>query len=293
MGIDTEEWYLPTTDGATELYIKEIGSGPLVLILHGGYGAEHSYLIDAFAPLFSERRFVFYDQRGSLRSPAKPEAVSHRAHVEDLEHLRSELGIERLTIVGHSMGAFLAMAYLNKYPGHTANVVPMSFFRPKSRNNLTPDELEIAQEQQEAGKAFTSRPEIKELLSKEGLDRDDLSPRDRTRAWRVQFGAVNLYHLERWRQMPGGRIFYNAEAGETAGKSIPNDYNFLDSLKAHDHQITAVIGDHDYSDVGSKLAHLWFDPIENVDLQIVKGAGHCIWLDQPEEFERVTRRALN
>ncbi len=75
MGVDAEEWYLPTTDGVTELYIKEIGSGSPVVILHGGYGAEHSYLIDAFAPLFSERRFVFYDQRGSLRSPAKPEAA--------------------------------------------------------------------------------------------------------------------------------------------------------------------------------------------------------------------------
>src|SRR5258706_10881743 len=70
-----DEWRLKTDDG-TSLFVRELGSGDTVTILHGGWGAEHSYLIEAFAPFADKYHFIFYDQRGSLRSKCPDSLVS-------------------------------------------------------------------------------------------------------------------------------------------------------------------------------------------------------------------------
>ena len=115
-GIPVNQWYMNTTDadGAKLThYIAEYGveskPGNTVIVLHGGWGAEHSYLVPAIKPLADEYRFVLYDQRGSLRSPAVPPAkITYDALVEDLDQLRQRLGLEKVTLKAHSMGNMLA-----------------------------------------------------------------------------------------------------------------------------------------------------------------------------------------
>lgn len=101
---DTKVWYLQTSDSVKH-FVTEFGKGDTVVVLHGGWGAEHSYLIDAFRPLSNQFHFVLYDQRGSLRSPAPDSTITIKQFVEDLEALRQELGLEQLTLLGHSMGS--------------------------------------------------------------------------------------------------------------------------------------------------------------------------------------------
>lgn len=59
-----EDWYLETSDG-TDLYVVEFGAaaapGDTVVVLHGGWGAEHSYLRSAVEPLANQYHFVLYD----------------------------------------------------------------------------------------------------------------------------------------------------------------------------------------------------------------------------------------
>lgn len=62
--------------GECQLFVQEYGTGPdTVVVLHGGWGAEHSYLLDAFSGVGNDRHLVFYDQRGSLRSPCPDSLV--------------------------------------------------------------------------------------------------------------------------------------------------------------------------------------------------------------------------
>jgi hypothetical protein len=55
-------WYLPTGDGAGELFVFEVGvdSGIPVVALHGGPGADLTYLLPIASGLEDEFRFVFY-----------------------------------------------------------------------------------------------------------------------------------------------------------------------------------------------------------------------------------------
>jgi proline iminopeptidase len=113
-----------------DLFTRRVGVGPLVLVLHGGPGAHHDYLLPQYDRLATERELFYYDQRGGGRSPvARDVPVGWREQVADLEALRGHLGLERITICGYSWGGLLAVLYLLEHPErveHLALVSPAS-----------------------------------------------------------------------------------------------------------------------------------------------------------------------
>src|SRR3989442_7954453 len=65
------------------LYTRRVGHGPRVVVLHGGPGAHHDYLLPQY-DLLAEggRALLYYDQRGGGRSPVPRDvAVGWREHV--------------------------------------------------------------------------------------------------------------------------------------------------------------------------------------------------------------------
>jgi proline iminopeptidase len=100
-----------------ELFTRRVGSGPLVVVLHGGPGAHHDYLLPQFDRLARGRELFYYDQRGGGRSPVdRTTPVGWRAHVADLEAVRGLLAVDRLTLCGYSWGGLLAVLYLLEHP---------------------------------------------------------------------------------------------------------------------------------------------------------------------------------
>ena len=97
-----------------------MGSGPLVVVLHGGPGAHHDYLLpqyDRLAPGGKKRELFYYDQRGGGQSPVPRETpVGWQEHVADLETIRISLAARRLTLCGYSWGGLLALLYLLEHP---------------------------------------------------------------------------------------------------------------------------------------------------------------------------------
>lgn len=288
--VDADEWYLPTTDGAAQLYVREVGTGPLVVVLHGGWGHDHEYLLDAVAGIETNYRFVLYDQRGSLRSPCALDAITFEAHVEDLELLRAALGMERMSILGHSMGTFLAMSYLARHPDRTAGLVLAGCVSP--RMPPTPEENGIAAAQRTAADDFMNRPAVRAQLEEEGLAKEGLSAKEATYAWRIRFTAANCYHVDRWRQMRGGMVFYNDAVGEAAGKTAPKTFDYLGPMSEHDHPVSVILGDHDFQDIGARYARLRFEGVPNIDLTVIPEAGHNIWIDQPKTWREALGNAL-
>jgi proline iminopeptidase len=102
-----------TTTGAP-LYWCAYGpsGGSRALVLHGGPGASHDYLLPQMVELARRRELIFYDQRGGGRSRVDATvAVDWRAHVADLDRVIAEFDLRPLTIVGYSWGALLAMLH--------------------------------------------------------------------------------------------------------------------------------------------------------------------------------------
>lgn len=99
------------------LFTRRVGAGPLVVVLHGGPGASHDYLLPQYDLLAQSRELLYYDQRGGGQSPAPRNApLGWEAHVEDLEGIRVALGVERLTICGYSWGGLLGLLYTLRHP---------------------------------------------------------------------------------------------------------------------------------------------------------------------------------
>jgi len=95
-----------------EIFERRVGNGPPVVVLHGGPGAHHDYLLPGFDLLGEGRMLIYYDQRGGGRSPVGRDVpVGWREQVADLEALRSVWGLDRLTLAGYSWGGLLAMLY--------------------------------------------------------------------------------------------------------------------------------------------------------------------------------------
>lgn len=100
-----------------EIFERRIGSGPPVVVLHGGPGAHHDYLLPGFDLLGNGRELIYYDQRGGGQSPVGREVpVGWREQVADLEVLRGLWGLDRLALLGYSWGAMLAMLYAIEHP---------------------------------------------------------------------------------------------------------------------------------------------------------------------------------
>src|SRR5512143_440060 len=85
---------------------------PRLLVLHGGPGAHHDYLLPQMLELGGDYDLVFYDQRGGGQSKTDDRApITWQTHVEDLDRVVDELRIEPLTLLGYSWGGLLAMLY--------------------------------------------------------------------------------------------------------------------------------------------------------------------------------------
>ena len=85
---------------------------PKLLVLHGGPGAHHDYLLPQMLELARDHELVFYDQRGGGQSRTDDRApVTWRTHVADLDMVIDELQLAPASIVGYSWGGLLTMLY--------------------------------------------------------------------------------------------------------------------------------------------------------------------------------------
>jgi proline iminopeptidase len=103
-----------TTTTPVPLYWAAWGSesAPKILVLHGGPGAHHDYLLPQMLHLAERYNVIFYDQRGGGQSKSDArEKITWQTHVADLDAVIRELEIEPLSLVGYSFGGMLALLY--------------------------------------------------------------------------------------------------------------------------------------------------------------------------------------
>jgi proline iminopeptidase len=110
-----------------ELFERRVGEGPPTVVLHGGPGAHHDYLLPGFDALATGRTLIYYDQRGGGRSPVPRDVpVGWREQVADLDALRDIWDIGRLTLAGYSWGALLAELYAVEHPDRVERLALVS-----------------------------------------------------------------------------------------------------------------------------------------------------------------------
>ena len=101
-------------------------SGKLpLLILHGGSGFPHDYLEDLAELADTGRAVVFYDQLGCGGSdhPDDPTLWVMNTFVDEVSAVREGVGLERVDLLGHSWGGWLALEYALRHPPGLASLI--------------------------------------------------------------------------------------------------------------------------------------------------------------------------
>jgi proline iminopeptidase len=280
------------------IYYKIIGAGQPLVILHGGPGASHDYMLPYLLPLARHHRLVFIDERGSGRSEKleDPAGYTVEAMVEDLEALRERLHLGSINLLGHSYGGVLAQAYALKYERNLEHLVLCSTFHTTAgmnevfrtmREQMTPELRGRIGRHEAAGLFGHGKPYEQNRYTDaymiaawgEGYfpylyqKRPDpnFNPVSGTMAW-------DLYR-EMWGSHGEFIIDGNLKSVEYAEK--------LPSLRV---RTLITVGDND--ECAPSLSHAMHELIKGSQLLVLPQSGHMTFVDQPALFNETVDEFL-
>jgi pimeloyl-ACP methyl ester carboxylesterase len=101
------------------------GEGPPVMLLHGLSATRRNVVQGSRHLLKRGYRLIAYDARGHGASSRAPD-YTYPGLIEDLEAVLAELGVDRVALVGSSMGAATGMAFALRHPERAAAVVQIT-----------------------------------------------------------------------------------------------------------------------------------------------------------------------
>ena len=106
--------FVATADGE-QLYYEDMGDGPTLLFIHG-WTMNTDFWERQVADLARQgHRCVAYDQRGCGRSSPAMRGYDLDGLADDLAAVIDALGLDRVTLVAHSMGAVEVARYLSRH----------------------------------------------------------------------------------------------------------------------------------------------------------------------------------
>jgi pimeloyl-ACP methyl ester carboxylesterase len=112
--------WMPAKGGPVN--VLDIGEGPAVVFLHGLAGCWQNWL-ENIVPLAADHRVIAIDFPGFGESPLPAGAISVSGYARLVVELLDELGVQRATIVGNSMGGFVGCEMAIRFPARVRELV--------------------------------------------------------------------------------------------------------------------------------------------------------------------------
>jgi len=276
--------------GGALIYYTTIGRGEPLVLLHGGPGASHDYLLPGLLPLARHHRLVLIDERGSGRSERLEDSSNYtvEAMVEDVETVRRALGLGQIDLLGHSYGGVLAQAYALKYQEHLKHLVLCSTFHSTAAMNRVFDEIKAAMDPELRGRIDAME---RDGLFGHGLDyeKNRYTSDYMIAAW----GEGYFPYL--YRRRPDAN--YDPTSGSMAwplyremwgshGEFVVDgnlvSVEYADRLPSLHVPTQINVGDHD--ECAPSLARTMHELIPGSQLVIFPDSGHMTFVDQPTRF---------
>jgi pimeloyl-ACP methyl ester carboxylesterase len=108
-----------------QIGVEVCGEGPALALVHGSGGNRATWW-PVMADLARDHRVVAVEARGAGRSTDSADSTGPQAGSRDLEAVRACLGIDRWTVLGHSLGTWTALRHAVEYPDRVDTVVLVS-----------------------------------------------------------------------------------------------------------------------------------------------------------------------
>lgn len=257
----------------TRLAYRTHGEGAPVVCIPGG-PADSAYLGD-LGGLAAHRRLIVPDLRGTGRSARPEDTSSYRCDrlVDDVEALRSHLGLPRTDVLAHSAGANVAMQYAARYPG---NVGRLALITPSTRavgvDVTGAMRHELAQLRKGEPWFPAASAALEEIAQGSGSDWEAIAPFFYGR-WDA---AARRHHAAGRPDNPEAVALFAAE-----GAFDPKATRA--GLAAFKAPVLLLAGEWDLNSPPKAVAEL-AGLLPDAALVVQPGAGHYPWLDDADRF---------
>jgi len=247
----------------------EMRERPTVVLVHGGPGSyDHSYFKPDFGTLTTVAQVVYLDLRGHGRSEWGNAADwSYELCADDIRAFCDEVGIARPVVYGHSMGGWVVILYGARHPGHAGSLILQSTMARFDADRLAEGFLRVGGDEvsalarQDFGVAAVTAEEWARCYAVFGPN----VPDDAQLARRIQSPDVGL-----------------------RGMDLMRELDVVHQLARIDRRTLVCVGEVDpVTPVEASREIVAALPESIARLEIVPGAGHFPWLDDPETYWRV------
>ena len=276
--------YIPVKDAG--LYVREIGQGQPIIVLHGGPDFDHTYLLPDMDRLSASFHLIYYDQRGRGKSAAhvQPDDISIESEIQDLEAVREYFQLESVAVLGHSWGGLIALEYALRHPQRVSHLVLMNS-APVSHE----DYILFRQERRRSAVDDVAR--MKAMSATAGYMEGD--PNTVADYYRVHFKAAirQPEHLEQVVQSL--RLSFTQE-GIFKARAIEDrlldetwllsDYNLLPQIQGLDIPTLVLHGEYDFIPV--ECASHIAGAIPDSRFVLLKECGHFAYLECPYQVRQ-------
>jgi proline iminopeptidase len=282
------------------IYYQTIGQGAPLMIVHGGPGVSHDYLMPYLLPLARGNKLIFIDERGSGRSEKLEDATQYTVEnmVEDVESVRQALHLGKISLMGHSYGGVLAQAYAFKYQQNLTHLVlGGTFYSTREMNKVLAEEK----------RSMPPEALVKlEALEKAGLfnkGKDWEKGRYPDDYAKLAWGDGYFPYL--YQRRPDAN--YDPASGNTStswdlyremwgsdGEFVIDgnlkSVEYLDKLSTIHVPTLLICGDHDESN--PSLSRTMHEKIAGSKLAIMPQSGHMAFVDQPNLYIKTVSEFL-
>ncbi len=238
-----------TVDGL-KIHSSVTGKGPKTVILVHGWTCDDSTWTEQVPALAKQYRVVTLDLPGHGKSDSpKDGKFSMDLFARAVESVRAEAGVDRVVLVGHSMGTPVVVRYARLYPKHTAALVFVDGLMASSGGAPPNMGATMGGEQGRKNRETMVR----------GMFSASTTPAMQTRILDMMLGAPEATAV-------GAMSATFEPAGQTSEvMNIP---------------ALGIYADH--SRIGTRESVLAHFP--NVEYTQIPGTGHFLMIEKPEEF---------
>jgi proline iminopeptidase len=272
----------------TQLYYQIIGKGAPLFVLHGS-GDSHRYFLPYMEALSDKYQLFFYDQRGTGLSDGHLGlgAISIDQSVEDLEALRVAFSLETVSLMGHSRGAIVALAYAVKYPTHLDHLILVDSL-PVNDKFL----IEFSETYQQRFQRLSS-DEQKELTTTCTHPGTELSPKVIDECFQID---AQLQFYDPAKAPVDWVIDENTlENADTVNSLMSTSFDKMQhalETQLPTIPVPTLIIHGDFDPIPLKSSEYLHEQIPESQIVIITEAGHFPFIEQPEQFVTALRSFL-
>lgn len=243
-------------DGINIAYADEgPRDAPIAVVLIHGWSCDRDYWSGQVPALVGDYRVVRIDLPGHGGSGSERESWTIEAYGSDVEALVTALGLQRIILVGHSMGGYVALEAAQRMPSRVLGVVGV--------DTLLDAEWSLPPEAWEAwlapwGDDFTGQCDLF------------------VRGMFPEGSAETLVD-----EVAGKMCGADPQVGLALFRAF-GSYNLAEEFAATKAPIHCINADMNPTkvDINRKYA-------PSFEVEIMKGCGHFLMLEKPEEFNRI------